>query len=100
MLIYFVPGTEDQHPPLLRLGFCCLVSQSSFTELFDELLHVEVEGVDDGAPRLVVIVVDCYSCEPASDLALLVHVHLHIRAKVLAKEMGGGAASNPCSNHS
>lgn len=69
------------------------------TELFDKLLHVEVEGVNDGASRLVVVMIDGYSGKAASDLPLLEHVHLDLRAKVLAHEMGRGAASYPRPDH-
>lgn len=70
------------------------------TKLFDKILHVEVEGVNDGTSRLVVIVIDSYGGETASDLALLKHVHLDFRAKVLPQEMGCGTASYPSSDHS
>lgn len=70
------------------------------TKLFDKLLHVEVERVDDGASGLVVIVIDCYRGEATSDLSLFKHVHLNLRAEVLPQEMSCGTASNPSPDHS
>lgn len=69
------------------------------TELFDKLLHVEVEGVNDGSSRLVVVMVDGYSGETASDVALFKHIHLDLRTKVLPQEVSRGAASYPCPDH-
>lgn len=71
----------------------------TLTELLDEVLHVKVEGVNDGTSRLVVIVIDGHGGQATSDLSLLVHINLDLRAKVLAQEMRSGAASNPCTDH-
>ncbi|TNN66452.1 hypothetical protein EYF80_023360 [Liparis tanakae] len=68
-------------------------------DLFDKLLHVEVEGVNDGTSRLVVVVINGYSGKTASDRPLLKHVYLDLRAKVLPQEMGCGTASYPRPDH-
>ena len=60
---------------------------------------MQVEGVDDGASRLIVIVIDGYSSETTSNVTLFENVHLHLGAKVLPQEMGRGAASNPRADH-
>lgn len=69
------------------------------TKLFDKLLHMEVEGVDDGASRFVVVVIDGYGGKATSNLSLLKHVHLNFRAEMLPQEVGRGTASYACPNH-
>lgn len=60
---------------------------------------MEVEGVNDGSSRLVVFVIDGYGGETTSDLSLLEHVHLDLRAKVLPQEMCCGTATYPRPDH-
>lgn len=55
---------------------------------------MKVEGVYDGAPRLVVMVIDRHCGEAASHLPFLKHVDLDLRAKVLPQEVCRGAASD------
>lgn len=66
----------------------------TLTELFHKLLHVKVEGVDDGTPRLIVVVIDCHRGEAAAHIAFLKHVQLDLRAEVLPQEVCGRAASD------
>lgn len=44
---------------------------------------MKVEGVYDGTPGLIVVVIDCDSGEAAAHLSLLKHIHLDLRTKVL-----------------
>lgn len=60
---------------------------------------MEIEGVNDGSSRLVVIVIDSHSGKAASDLPLLIHIHLDLGAKVLPEEMGCSTASYSCPDH-
>ena len=69
------------------------------TKLFDKLLHVEVEGVNDGTSRLIVIVIDGHSGETTPDFTLFEHIDLYLRAKVLPQEVGRGTATYPCPDH-
>lgn len=69
------------------------------TQHFDKLLHVEVEGVNDGTSGLVVMVIDGDGGETTSNLPLLKHIHLDLGPKVLPQEMGRGAASYPRPDH-
>lgn len=85
---------------LLSLPLCvCNVCVCKPTELFDKLLHMEVEGVDDGSSRLVVIVIDGYGGETTSNLTLFKHIHLYLWAEVLPQEVGCGTASYTCPHH-
>ena len=65
------------------------------TQLFDEVLHMPVEGVNDRPPRLVVLMVDRHRRETAPNLTLLEHVDADLGAKVLAQEVGGSRSSDP-----
>lgn len=60
---------------------------------------MQVEGVNNGTPRLIVVVIDGYSGEAASNRSLLKDIHLDLRAKVLPQEMGCGAASYTRPDH-
>lgn len=55
---------------------------------------MKVEGVYDGAPRLIVMVIDRHCGETASHLPFLKHVDLDLRAKVLPQEVCRGATSD------
>lgn len=61
---------------------------------------MEVEGVNNRASRLVVVVIDGHSGQTASDLPLLEHIHLDLWAKVLPQKMGCCTASYPRTDHS
>lgn len=61
---------------------------------------MEVERVNDGTSRLVVVVIDGHSSKSASDLPLLEHINLDLWAKVLPQKMGCCTASYPCPDHS
>lgn len=72
---------------------------SALTELLDEILHVQTQGVEGGGPALIVLLVDRDGGQAATHCPLLKHVDLHPGAEMLLKEMGHGGAPDSSPDH-
>lgn len=61
---------------------------------------MQVEGVNDGSPGLVILMVDGNRGQPPSDGAILENVDAHLWSEVLAQEMGRSCTTDPSSDYS
>lgn len=71
----------------------------ALTQLLDEVLHVQAQGVEGGGPALIVLLVDRDGGQAAAHSPLLEHVDLYPGAEVLLEEMGHCRAPDSGPNH-
>lgn len=72
---------------------------NALTQLLDEVLHVQAQGVEGGGPALVVLLVDGDGGQAATHSPLLKYVDLYPGPEVLLEEMGYGGAPDSGPNH-
>lgn len=80
-------------------GWTMEPQDGALTQVLDEVLHVQAQGVEGGGPALIVLLVDRDGGQAATHRPLLKHVDLHPGAEMLLKEMRHGRAPDSSSNH-
>lgn len=72
---------------------------STLTQVLDEVLQVQAQGVEGRGAALVVLLIDRDGGQAATHHPLLEHINLYLGAEVLLEEMGHGRASDSGPNH-